>query len=160
MGVMLNKPMDKISFADVVRSMNIEQMMHVGVGITNGFPVGRQPIILKGGPVDNNRGFVLHSGDYKLPATIQVNHEISMSVTSEIVADIVKGQGPRQLNFCLGYAGWAPGQLEEELQGDAWLVVPADKHIVFDVPLDQRYLAATRRAGLNNLNFHGTVGQA
>lgn len=155
MGVMLNKPMPRISFEDIVKSMNIEQMMQAGIGIIN-----RQPPIIKGGPVDNNRGFVLHSGEYRLGSTIFVTDDVSLSATSEIVTDIAKGQGPRQLNFCLGYAGWSPGQLEDELHGEGWLVAPAHRRIVFDLPHAERYGAATSSIGLNSLNFSDTVGQA
>lgn len=155
MGVMLNKPMPRISFEDIVKSMNIEQMMQAGVGV-----LARSPLIIKGGPVDNNRGFVLHSGEYRLNSTIFVTDDISLSATSEIVTDIAKGQGPRQLNFCLGYAGWSPGQLEDELHGDGWLVAPASRNVVFDLPHADRYHAATSSIGLNSLNFSETVGQA
>lgn len=161
MGVMVNKPIPKITFSDVVRGMNIDDMLQAGVGIAHpGWSVGRQPIIMKGGPVDNNRGFVLHSGEYKLPATVEVNSEFGLSATAEIVTDIAKGQGPRNLNFCLGYAGWGPGQLDDELHGQGWLIAPASSTIVFNTPAEQRYTAATRLLGLNSLNFSDIVGQA
>lgn len=156
MGVMVNKPLPKIQFSDIVKSMNIEEMMQAGVGIG----LKRQPIIMKGGPVDNNRGFVLHSGEYSLPGTITVNPDVGLSATADIVTDIARGGGPRQMNFCLGYAGWAPGQLDDELHGKGWLVVPATPHIVFDLPHDKRYAAATRHLGLNALNFMDVVGEA
>ena len=156
MGVIINKAMPRINFADIMKSMNIEEMMQAGIGIG----LRRQPIILKGGPVDNNRGFVLHSGDYKLASTIHVNDDVGLSATAEIVTDIAKGQGPRHLNFCLGYAGWGPGQLEDELHGQGWLIAPAHRSIIFDLPHGERYSAATRYLGLNGLNFSDTVGQA
>ncbi|MFZ2586881.1 MAG: YqgE/AlgH family protein [Alphaproteobacteria bacterium] len=156
MGVVVNKPFPKLTFSDVVRGMNIEDMMQAGVGIG----LTRQPIIMKGGPVDPNRGFVLHSGEYKLPATIEVNGEFGLSATAEIVSDIAKGQGPRKLNFCLGYAGWGPGQLDNEMHGQGWLIAPADRNLVFDTPADERYTAVTRHMGLNSLNFSEVVGQA
>ncbi|MCP5404732.1 MAG: YqgE/AlgH family protein [Pseudomonadaceae bacterium] len=156
MGVMVNKPLPSIQFTDIVKSMNIEEMMQAGVGIG----LKRQPIIMKGGPVDNNRGFVLHSGEYSIPGTIRVNDEVGLSATVEIVSDIARGTGPRNMNFCLGYAGWAPHQLDDELHGNGWLVVPGAKHIVFDLPHDKRYTAATRALGVNALNFMDMVGEA
>lgn len=152
MGVVVNKPFNKISFGDITKSMGIEDMMAARAA--------EQPIILRGGPVENNRGFVLHSSDYHIGSTQDVGPNVGLSATADIVSDIAKGKGPSKLNFCLGYAGWNKGQLEDELHTSSWLVVPADPEILFNVPADQRYAAATRKLGLNVLNFHDMVGQA
>ena len=152
MGVVINQPMKNISFNDVVKSMGIEDLM----------AHGRQnllapPTIFRGGPVENNRGFVLHSTDYKLKNSIDVGPEIRLSATSDIVTDMVKGVGPGRVNFCLGYAGWDEGQLEDEIAENSWLVLPASADLMFDVPVTDRYQTATRRMGLNALNFHDDI---
>lgn len=148
MGLVINQPMKKILFADITRSMGIEEMLLQGRS---------QPIIYRGGPVENTRGFVLHTPDYSLKNTIQLSSEVALSAQADIVSDIARGQGPRNLNFCLGYAGWNPGQLEDELHTNSWLVVPADKGLLFDIPAESRYEAATRKLGLDNLNFSSEI---
>lgn len=150
MGFVINQPMNKIGFNDILKSMGIEEMLASG---RNGIIAGRMPPVFRGGPVENNRGFVLHSGEYHLTSTIDIAPDIALSAQSEIVEDIARGQGPRRLNFCLGYAGWRKGQLEDELHGNAWLVVPADDALLFEVPPEERYQAATRKLGLHALNF-------
>ena len=152
MGVIVNKPMEKVFFKDIAASMGIEEILAANRA---------QDIIFRGGPVDDNRGFVLHSADYVLPSTIKVGEGIALSATADIVGDIARGVGPERMNFCLGYAGWAPGQLEDELHGNSWLLVPGESSIVFDTPAVGRYAAATRSLGLNALNFSSDViGQA
>ena len=85
-----------------------------------------------GGPVEAGRGFVLHTADYNEEATLVVAGNIAVTATLEILRAIGKGQGPRQSLFALGYAGWAPGQLDAEIQANGWLSVAADDEIIFD----------------------------
>jgi putative transcriptional regulator len=154
MGFVINQPQERVTFKDITQSMGIEDMMQAraaGAGT---------PIIFRGGPVEDHRGFVIHSTDYQRPSTVQVGAGVGLSTTADIVADIAKGMGPRAINFCLGYAGWGPGQLEGELQDNGWLVVPADAGILFEVPSSRRYEEATKRLGLNVLNFSDEVGVA
>lgn len=157
MGFVINQPMNKIGFGDILKSMGIEDMLASG---RNSIIAQRMPQVFRGGPVENNRGFVLHSADYHLASTLDVGPDIALSAQTEIVEDIARGQGPRRLNFCLGYAGWRKGQLEDELHSNAWLVVPADNALLFELPADQRYEAATRKLGLHALNFSEVVGRA
>ncbi|MBI1309195.1 MAG: hypothetical protein GC129_05015 [Proteobacteria bacterium] len=150
MGFIVNQPMKKVLFADIVRSMGIEEIL----------AASRNPIVYRGGPVENTRGFVLHSPEYHLQSTIDLSPSIALSAQADIVTDIARGHGPRSLNFCLGYAGWSPGQLEDELHSNAWLVVPADPELLFNTPPDKRYQEATRKLGLDALNFSDEVGVA
>jgi putative transcriptional regulator len=152
MGFMINQPLPRLGFADVARSMGIEEMLAQG---------REQPIMYKGGPVETTRGFVLHSTDYSLKSSVRLNGDFALSAQADIVTDIARGHGPRQLNFCLGYAGWGSGQLEQELIENEWLILPATRELVFEVPPHQRYVHATRMLGLNPLNFPGgIIGQA
>lgn len=148
MGFIVNHPMKKVAFEDIARSMGIEEMLAA---------TRTTPIIFRGGPVENTRGFVLHSGEYHLKNTIDLGPGIALSAQADIVGDIARGAGPRNLNFCLGYAGWSAGQLEDELHTNSWLVVPADADLLFNVPADRRYEAATRKLGLNMLNFSADI---
>lgn len=148
MGFVINQPMKKVGFTDIARSMGIEEMLAV---------TRAEPIVYRGGPVENTRGFVLHSADYRLKNTVDLGPNISLSAQADIVTDIARGHGPRQLNFCLGYAGWGAGQLETELHTNSWLIVPADQHLLFNTPADKRYEAATRKLGVDSLNFSTDV---
>lgn len=153
MGFVINQPISKLDFDDIARSMGIEEMLQASA-------YRPKPIIFRGGPVENTRGFVLHSPDYRLGSTVDITHDIVLSAQADIVGDIARGHGPRHTNFCLGYAGWTSGQLEDELHSNSWLVVPATPELVFKTPPQQRYAAATDLLGLNALNFPATIGEA
>ncbi len=152
MGFVINHPLKQVGFTDVLRSMGIEEMMA---------QTRSQPIVCRGGPVEVTRGFVLHSPDYRLQSTVNLTANFALSAQADIMTDIARGHGPQKLNFCLGYAGWSPGQLESELHGNSWIIAPATRELVFDTPPEQRYTAATHLLGLNVLNFHTeTMGRA
>lgn len=153
MGFVINQPLPRVNFTDIARSMGIEEILKLGREnpITSSKP--ELPIIYRGGPVENTRGFVLHTPDYHLAATINLTPQIALSAQSDIVTDMARGNGPRHANFCLGYAGWTPGQLETELHSNSWLVAPATPELLFHVPPAERYNAATANLGLNTLNF-------
>ena len=102
----------------------------------------------------------MHSDDYFKEGTQLVGPRVSLSATSEIVVKIAEGRGPTQANFCLGYAGWEPGQLESEIAYNTWLVMPADDMILFDVKPENRYEACLKKIGLNSLNFLEDAGEA
>lgn len=153
MGFVINQPLPRIKFDDIARSMGIEEMLAANATF--------MPRIFRGGPVENTRGFVLHTPDYHLDSTIALAPEIALSAQADIVGDIARGTGPRHATFCLGYSGWNPGQLETELHSNSWLVVPATTDILFRTAPEDRYQAATHHFGLNALNFSNTtIGQA
>jgi putative transcriptional regulator len=148
MGFIINQPLRQLAFNDVARSMGIEEMMAKG---------REQPILFKGGPMENTRGFVIHSTDYALQSSVKINHDFTLSAQSDIVGDIARGSGPKDVTFCLGYSGWAPGQLEEELKGNDWLLLPATPRLVFEAPPTSRYALATQMVGFDPLHFHGEI---
>lgn len=158
MGLVVNKPNPNIQFRQITAGMGIEDILSEGRQSPTG--TYSPPIIYKGGPVENNRGFVLHTGDYALPGSLSTGVDVALTATVDIVNDIAHGRGPRKMNFCLGYAGWGPGQLEDELHTNGWLVVPANTQILFELDPPKRYDAATRALGLDALNFIDTTGQA
>lgn len=151
MGFVINQPLPRVNFTDIARSMGIEEIL--AAGRDNPITHRSMPVIYRGGPVENTRGFVLHTPDYILDATIALTPEIALSAQSDIVTDMARGNGPRHANFCLGYAGWSTGQLEQELHSNAWLVTPATTDLLFHIPPAERYNAATDLLGLNTLNF-------
>lgn len=151
MGFVINQPLPRVNFTDIARSMGIEELLQAGR--ESPITTKSMPIIYRGGPVENTRGFVLHSPEYELDATIRLTPEIALSAQSDIVTDMARGNGPRLANFCLGYAGWTSGQLETELHSNSWLVAPATPELLFKVPPAERYNAATDHLGLNTLNF-------
>lgn len=156
MGFVINQPLPTVRFEDIARSIGIESML---LANQDARPFA-MPQVLRGGPVENNRGFVLHSPDYQLKSSIFLSPQVRLSAQTDIVTDIAKGTGPQQATFCLGYAGWGPGQLEAELHTDSWLVLPAQTDILFQTPATDRYAHANHMLGLNALNFSAQVGLA
>jgi putative transcriptional regulator len=102
-----------------------------------------------GGPVEPGRGFVLHSTDWGGQDTLHVAGLCAMTGTIDVLKAIAEGRGPSQWMVALGYAGWGEGQLEAELQDNAWLTVEADRAILFDTPIEQRWSAAARLMGVD-----------
>jgi len=119
-----------------------------------GFPV------LFGGPVQQDRGFVLHqpTGDWQ--ATLIINHELGLTTSPDILQAIANGEGPEKVLVTLGYSGWEPGQIEHELAQNDWLTVTASPIIMFDLPPDERLPAAMRMLGIDFSSLSGEVGHA
>lgn len=104
----------------------------------------------QGGPVETGRGFVLHSSDYFIEnATLPIDDTVSLTTTLEILKAIAEGRGPSDAMLALGYAGWPPGQLEEEIQANVWLHCAADTSLVFDLDLETKYDRAMRKIGID-----------
>lgn len=121
--------------------------------------VGRAPI-LAGGPVGPQRGFVLHPTCGTWESTIQVSPDIALTASRDIIKAIAEGQGPQNPQFILGHAGWSAGQLEQEIKDNSWLTVPATADILFNTPVEQRWLAATRCLGFDINLMSSSVGHA
>ena len=150
MGLIVNKPTPDLALDDLLVQLDIDAG-----------DASRGRGVFFGGPVETGRGFVLHSRDYHgSPATLQVDEAISMTATRDILEDIARGQGPAESLAALGYAGWAPGQLEGELQQNAWLVVEADKAIVFSPDVGGKWAAALAKLGIDPLLLSAEGGRA
>ncbi|EQD35168.1 protein containing DUF179 [mine drainage metagenome] len=106
-----------------------------------------QPVY-QGGPVQTERGFIVHSPDCTGESTQSINDGLSMSSSRDVLDAIARGKGPRQFLVALGYAGWEPGQLEREISENAWLSAHADHDLIFDLPAEQRWQAAAQRIGV------------
>jgi len=139
MGIVVNRALD-LSFDEIFEHLDIED-----------FPHGNNQRVLAGGPVQTERGFVLHRpcGRQRWQATLELTGEICLTTSRDILDAIAHGTGPRDALVALGYAGWGPGQLEQEIAENAWLTLPADAEILFAVPMERRAQAAAARLGIN-----------
>lgn len=138
MGLMLNRLSD-YQMGEVLEQMRIETHL----------PGLAEAPVLLGGPVQPERGFVLHDAGAEWDSTFKVSPTLSLTTSRDILVAMAEGSGPAQAVMALGYAGWSSGQLESELQEDAWLTVPADNAIVFQTPIADRWLAAARLMGVD-----------
>lgn len=116
--------------------------------------------ILFGGPVQVDRGFVLHSPLGEWQSTLKVNENIGLTTSKDILEAVGKGEGPTQFLIALGYAGWTDGKLEDEILQNEWLTLPADYMILFDQDLDEKLVSAMKNMGLNLLNLSSDFGHS
>ncbi|MBI4183424.1 MAG: YqgE/AlgH family protein [Proteobacteria bacterium] len=149
MGLVVNRPVTNLSFPDLLEQLDIKE------------PSGKREIRIHfGGPVESSRGFVLHSADYVQPGTMVVNNDVALTATVEILREIARGGGPRDCLLVLGYAGWGPGQLDSEIQANAWLHVDADRDLVFGQDIDDKWEKAMRKLGIDPHLLSGNAGHA
>jgi len=116
--------------------------------------------VLRGGPVQTERGFVLHEPSRKWDATVEVSDSVHLTTSQDILTAMAQGNGPRRALMALGYAGWGAGQLESEMCANAWLSVPASAAILFDTPYEARWAAAARLLGINLATLSSEAGHA
>lgn len=157
MGIVVNRPAENISFIDL-----LEQLRVISEGEAIRLPASARSVrVHRGGPVETGRGFVLHSSDFMLrDATLVTSNDICLTATVDILRAIADGRGPRRALLALGYAGWAPGQLESEIQQNGWLHCPADDGLLFDPDLDAKYARAIGKLGIDPLALSTTAGRA
>lgn len=116
--------------------------------------------VLEGGPVARERGFILHSDDCRFEASLQLGSGLALTASRAGLEAIAAGAGPANYLIALGFAGWGPGQLEQELLDNAWLTCPADPSILFDVPYDARVARAAAALGIDFSRLSGHAGHA
>jgi putative transcriptional regulator len=139
MGLVVNRHADKLTLKALFEKLEIPI----------GEEMGARPVHY-GGPVEPGRGFVLHSRDYDSPdATLTVDSDTSMTATLEVLHAMATGTGPRDAIVALGYAGWAPGQLEDELRSNGWLTCPPDHELLFGDDQDAKYDKALAKLGIS-----------
>lgn len=149
MGLIINRATD-LTLGDVFAQLDIE----------TGHPdTASEPVYL-GGPVQNNRGFVLHEPLGQWDSTLAVTESIGVSTSRDILEAMARQQGPEHSLVTLGYAGWSPGQLEREIAENSWLHCPADRAILFEVPAAERWQAAATLAGVDLNRLSGEAGHA
>ncbi|MET0868665.1 MAG: YqgE/AlgH family protein [Pseudorhodoplanes sp.] len=144
MGIVVNQPASNIKFPDLLVQLNVvsdDDQIQV-------LPKHDDVKVLKGGPVETGRGFVLHSADFFIEnSTLPIDEGICLTATIDILKAIATGTGPASAILALGYAGWAPGQLESEIQNNGWLHCPADPELIFGEP-EKKYEKAMRKLGI------------
>jgi putative transcriptional regulator len=113
-----------------------------------------------GGPVQTDRGFVLHEPIGRWQSTLTINNKLGLTTSKDILEAVGEGQGPNNLLVTLGYAGWEPGQLEHELTQNTWLNMPASEHIMFELPAEERLYAAMTLLGVNYASLSEEAGHA
>lgn len=119
-----------------------------------------QAPVLYGGPVQTDRGFVLHQPTGEWNSTVAVGDDIGLTSSKDILEAVAGGEGPSRLVVTLGYTGWGPGQLEQEIAHNAWLTLPAGAELLFDVPLEQRFERAFRTLGIDPALLSPSAGHA
>ncbi len=149
MGLVVNKVMNNITFPDLLEQLGIQ-----GSGLE------RDIQVFFGGPVEQSRGFVLHTSDYVQDASLVVNDVYSLTASVDVLKAIADGKGPDKCLMALGYAGWAPGQLESEMQSNGWLHVPADEDLVFGPDCEAKWSAAVAKLGIDLSLLSGEAGHA
>jgi putative transcriptional regulator len=157
MGIVINKPASHIVFRKLLVQL---QIIDDGEGIR--LPAGAEGIqVLQGGPVDKARGFVLHSADFFIKdTTLSIDERMCLTATVDVLRAIAKGEGPHRAALALGYAGWAPGQLETEIRENSWLSSPATPDLIFDTPAQARYDVVMRGLGIDPAMLSSTAGRA
>jgi putative transcriptional regulator len=157
MGIIVNHPAGSIDFPGLLMQLDIikksDRIM---------LPEDAEAMkVLKGGPVETARGFVLHSSDFFIQdSTLTIDDDISLTATLDILKAIAQGNGPKRAILALGYAGWAPGQLEDEIQHNGWLHCPADPDLVFGKDTEGKYERALKKIGIDLAMLSNEAGHA
>jgi putative transcriptional regulator len=149
MGLVLNRPIVKPTFDDLLKQLNVEPL-----------PPVRQISLCAGGPVENARGFVLHTSDWTGEGSLKVDDNMALTASLDVLKVIAEGRGPRECVLALGYAGWGPGQLDQEIQQNAWLSVQADETLLFDGEHDTKWRRAFAKLRVDPLLLSDTAGHA
>ena len=149
MGIVINHPME-ISVKDLLAHIDI----------TTDIPALETQRVLAGGPIQQERGFVLHRAGGQWESSLETSNELMVTTSQDILAAIANGDGPEESLITLGYAGWEAGQLEEELSSNTWLTVPANTDIIFQLPYVERWRAAAKALGVDIDKLSDDVGHA
>jgi putative transcriptional regulator len=144
--LVVNQPLEGVTLGAIFDQLSIAGTAH------------RDVPVLDGGPVQRDRGFVLHSDDCCLPATVKLQPGLALSTVREMLTAIAEGSGPTQFLVCLGYAGWGEGQLEQEMAENAWLSCPGDFETLFEAPFEARRQRAAESLGIDLALFPGAPG--
>jgi len=149
MGIVLNRPLASPSFADLLQQLGVDPV-----------PPARSIRLCQGGPVDNARGFVLHSTDWTGDGSLRVDEATALTASLDILKAIAAGGGPQRGMLALGYAGWGPGQVEQEIAQNAWLSAPADPELLFDDEHETKWRRALAKLHVDPLLLSERSGRA
>ncbi len=150
LGIVINRPLE-MKMSEVLEQLSL---------VTENQQLAAMPV-LAGGPVQRDRGFVLHRpGPQDWESTMPVSDSLHVTTSRDVLAALAQGSGPAQAVIALGYAGWEAGQLDEELLQNAWLTVPCDDALIFELPYEQRWHAAARLLGVELSRISTQAGRA
>ena len=149
MGLVLNHPLSDINVGDIFEQLNLESKQSVC-----------QDAVFSGGPVQRERGFVLHPNDQHWDSTIAISPEVNLTASRDILASMAAGEGPHRTIVALGYAGWDAGQLEDEIANNAWITLRGDASLLFDTPAHLRWSAAAKLLGFDLNLLSANAGHA
>lgn len=149
LGIVINRPLS-MTLGEVLEQLGLDPSSSRLAG---------NPV-LQGGPVQTDRGFVLHSPGPRWDSTLPVSERLHLTTSRDVLDALARGEGPAEAVVALGYAGWDAGQLEAEMAQNAWLTVPADERLLFETPVAERWQAAGRLLGVNLLHLSSDAGHA
>jgi putative transcriptional regulator len=152
LGVVINKPTD-MTMDTLFDRIDLKLAEGLRASVVN------DPIMF-GGPVQDDRGFVLHTPGAHYSSSLTVTDEVAFTTSIDVPEAVANGDGPRRMLVSIGYAGWSPGQLEDEIGRNGWLTVGADARVLFDLPIEERYTAAIRLLGIDPLMLASEAGHA
>lgn len=153
MGMVINRPTD-MTIADLFDRIDLQLEI-----IPNSHPLGKS-LVMFGGPVQSDRGFVLHAPAGHFSSSLKVTEEVCFTTSRDVLESLAAGEAPQRLLLSIGYAGWSAGQLEKEILDNGWLTVPADLHVMFDLPVEERFDAAMKLLGFDPLMLASVAGHA
>lgn len=146
-GVIVNRVINSVNSNIVFKALNIKNKEEIP-----NFEVHF------GGPVDSEKGLILHSADYKCDNLVKINNNLSLSSNYKIFEDIAAGKGPKSSLLILGYSAWSVGQLEEEIKNNSWLITPYKKDIIFSEENSNKWEKAIKSLGINPISIAGEIG--
>ena len=149
-GIIINRPMQSVKLKEI-----FEQ-----IGITSNNTVANELPVLFGGPVQQERGFILHTTQGEWNSSLELADRISVTTSKDILEAIANDKGPEQVIIALGYAGWSAGQLENEIKENTWILAPVNKDIIFDLPFSERWQAAAALIGVDIRSISDATGHA
>lgn len=152
LGVVINKPTD-MTMQVLFDRIDLKLQEGSREAVVN------EPIMF-GGPVQDDRGFVLHTPGARYSSSLTVTDDVAFTTSIDVLEAVAAGDGPQRMLVSIGYSGWSPGQLEDEISRNGWLTVGADPRILFDMPVEDRYMAAMKLLGFDPLMLTSEVGHA
>lgn len=167
MGLIINLPVN-ITLSDLLKQIEPDEETEAQVLESSQEDIAKatdasnslEQLVLSGGPISQQRGFVLHSSQQGWNSSLALNKELMITTSKDILLALGTEKAPEQFIVTLGYAGWGPGQLEEELQANSWLTTPVDAEILFKTPIEQRWKKATEKLGIDLAHLSSDIGHA
>lgn len=156
MGIVVNHELANLRFSDILDELDLGDPDAV-IRLPDTI---RERSVMRGGPVEKGRGFVLHSADYQSGNTYPVTEGVSLTATLDVLRAMAFGPAPRSSLLALGCCGWSAGQLEEEIIGNGWLTAPFSEHLVFETPVEDRYEAALASLHITRASLSPEAGHA